>query len=181
MALFPSGARKATGDRSMSYGWFHANFKQWVDGLKLGVAVAHQARHTLATNLLRAGAWPTSAATWAKSATVWPSTTPKSPILTSKTCSTPSGSPGRRHGPRRTALRRVNSLDPRGRLGPYRGSVSTEYSRRRWVLHLPTRGRRRNLSLEPRLREPRQVRALWGRPALLAPRAGTEPSTEQLR
>jgi hypothetical protein len=28
MALFPSGARNATGDRSMSYGWFHANFKQ---------------------------------------------------------------------------------------------------------------------------------------------------------
>lgn len=57
MALFPTHHRYITGDRSMSYGHFNTQFKAWVDSLDLGPAVvAHQARHTLATNLLRAGA-----------------------------------------------------------------------------------------------------------------------------
>ena len=56
MALFPS--TRLNPDRSMplSYQWFHSRFKAWIDELDLGRWVAHQARHTLATNLLRAGA-----------------------------------------------------------------------------------------------------------------------------
>jgi integrase len=56
MALFPSRVRNARGDRSISYGMFQTRFKEWVESLDLGPAVSHQARHTLATNLLRAGA-----------------------------------------------------------------------------------------------------------------------------
>lgn len=57
MVLFPTHHRYHTGNRSVSYGHFNARFRAWVDSLDLGPAVvAHQARHTLATNLLRAGA-----------------------------------------------------------------------------------------------------------------------------
>lgn len=56
MALFPSNVRNRNENRSISYGFFNHSFKQWVDELELPSAVAHQARHTLATNLLRAGA-----------------------------------------------------------------------------------------------------------------------------
>ena len=57
LALFPSGIRNPNGQQSISYGHFNQRFKVWIDGLDLGgVYVAHQARHTLATNLLRAGA-----------------------------------------------------------------------------------------------------------------------------
>lgn len=42
--------------RSISYGFFSRSFKEWVAELALPRTVAHQARHTLATNLLRAGA-----------------------------------------------------------------------------------------------------------------------------
>jgi integrase len=56
MALFPTNVRNKRMDQSISYGHFNHMFKAWVDSLDLGPAVAHQARHTLATNLLRAGA-----------------------------------------------------------------------------------------------------------------------------
>ncbi|RSM35741.1 integrase [Amycolatopsis balhimycina DSM 5908] len=56
MALFPTKARNRDGARSVSYTFFNGHFKLWVIGLALGSAVPHQARHTLATNLLRAGA-----------------------------------------------------------------------------------------------------------------------------
>ena len=56
MALFPSNVRNRRGDRPISYRKFNSAFKAWVGDLDLGPAVAHQARHTLATNLLRAGA-----------------------------------------------------------------------------------------------------------------------------
>lgn len=56
IALFPSRVRNPNEDQSISYGFFSRTFRSWVDGLELGKAVAHQARHTLATNLLRAGA-----------------------------------------------------------------------------------------------------------------------------
>jgi hypothetical protein len=36
--------------------WFNERFHAWVLGLELGPAVPHQARHTLATRLLAAGA-----------------------------------------------------------------------------------------------------------------------------
>jgi integrase len=55
-ALFPTDIRNRNENRSVSYRYFAANFRLWVDALDLGSAVAHQARHTLATNLLRAGA-----------------------------------------------------------------------------------------------------------------------------
>jgi integrase len=56
MALFPSKVRNAAGTTSLSYQWFWVRFRPWVDELDLGHYVAHQARHTLATNLLRHGA-----------------------------------------------------------------------------------------------------------------------------
>ncbi|MGY1984221.1 tyrosine-type recombinase/integrase [Nocardia gipuzkoensis] len=56
IALFPSDIRNRDETRSVSYRYFGAHFRDWVDALDLGAAVAHQARHTLATNLLRAGA-----------------------------------------------------------------------------------------------------------------------------
>jgi integrase len=56
MALFPGVNGNRNGDRSVSSTFFSTKFKRWVEELALGTAVAHQARHTLATNLLRAGA-----------------------------------------------------------------------------------------------------------------------------
>jgi len=56
LALFPSNARNPHGDKSFSYSHFQRNFHDWVDQLDLGRQVMHQARHTLATNLLRHGA-----------------------------------------------------------------------------------------------------------------------------
>jgi site-specific recombinase XerD len=57
MSLFPSEIRNPDYDRSVSYTRFNTTFRKWVDSLDLGPAVvAHQGRHTMATNLLRAGA-----------------------------------------------------------------------------------------------------------------------------
>jgi integrase len=56
MALFPSPVRNPDGATALTYHWFWSRFRAWVDGLDLGHYVAHQARHTLATNLLRHGA-----------------------------------------------------------------------------------------------------------------------------
>ena len=56
LALFPSPRRNADGTTALSYGWFWRRFRGWVDALDLGHYVAHQARHTLATSLLRNGA-----------------------------------------------------------------------------------------------------------------------------
>jgi integrase len=56
MALFPSRICNPNGQMALSYSWFHRGFKLWIDQLDLGRVVPHQARHTLATNLLRHGA-----------------------------------------------------------------------------------------------------------------------------
>ncbi|MFJ9368459.1 tyrosine-type recombinase/integrase [Nocardia sp. NPDC101769] len=56
LALFPTRVANPDLTRSVSYTYFRKPFRQWVDGLDLPRTVAHQARHTLATNLLRAGA-----------------------------------------------------------------------------------------------------------------------------
>ena len=56
MALFPSGRRNPGATGSLSYPWFLTRFRSWVDQLDLGHYVPHQARHTLATSLLRHGA-----------------------------------------------------------------------------------------------------------------------------
>ena len=56
LALFPSPRRNPDGTSALGYTWFCKRFRRWVDGLDLGRCVAHQARHTLATNLLRNGA-----------------------------------------------------------------------------------------------------------------------------
>ena len=53
MALFPTIYRSQDGTVSLSYQWFHSRFRPWVDSLDLGHYVPHQARHTLATSLLR--------------------------------------------------------------------------------------------------------------------------------
>ena len=56
MALFPGRYRNPDGTAAVTYQWFHSGFKAWVDDLDIGRWVAHQARHTLATSLLRHGA-----------------------------------------------------------------------------------------------------------------------------
>jgi hypothetical protein len=54
--LFPSRFRNPVEEKSISYAHFNTCFRAWLDGLDLGGNVAHQARHTLATKLLAAGA-----------------------------------------------------------------------------------------------------------------------------
>jgi integrase len=56
MALFPSIQCNPRFEKPVSYTWFNSKFRSWVDDLDLGSVVAHQARHTLATKLLAAGA-----------------------------------------------------------------------------------------------------------------------------
>jgi len=56
MALFPTNFRNRDCRHALSYNWFHKGFKNWIDGLDIGRWVPHQARHSLATSLLRAGA-----------------------------------------------------------------------------------------------------------------------------
>jgi integrase len=56
MALFPGRYRNPDGTAPVTYQWFHVRFKAWVDDLDIGRWVPHQARHTLATSLLRHGA-----------------------------------------------------------------------------------------------------------------------------
>jgi hypothetical protein len=56
MALFPTNQRNRNGQIPLSYKWFHKGFKLWIDELDIGRWVPHQARHSLATSLLRAGA-----------------------------------------------------------------------------------------------------------------------------
>jgi hypothetical protein len=56
LALFSTTHRKHGGTVALTYQWFHSRFREWIADLDLGHYVPHQARHTLATNLLRAGA-----------------------------------------------------------------------------------------------------------------------------
>ncbi len=56
LALFATTHRNHDGTQALSYNWFHTRFQAWITALDLGHCVPHQARHTLATNLLRAGA-----------------------------------------------------------------------------------------------------------------------------
>ncbi|MFF4551052.1 tyrosine-type recombinase/integrase [Streptomyces sp. NPDC001406] len=56
LALFPSRIRNPDLRTSVSYQWFADSFWQWMETLQVGTGVLHQARHTLATNLLKNGA-----------------------------------------------------------------------------------------------------------------------------
>lgn len=56
LALFPRATSNRKGLKNASYSWFSAMFNAWVQGMDLGRVVPHQARHTLATSLLKAGA-----------------------------------------------------------------------------------------------------------------------------
>ncbi|WP_327364972.1 tyrosine-type recombinase/integrase [Streptomyces sp. NBC_01296] len=56
LALFPSRSRNPKGTVSISYTFFHSGFSGWLEDLDIGAWVPHQARHTLATNLLKHGA-----------------------------------------------------------------------------------------------------------------------------
>jgi integrase len=55
LALFPRRSTNRTGLQSVSYGWFQGAFANWVSDLDIR-CVPHQARHTLATSLIRNGA-----------------------------------------------------------------------------------------------------------------------------
>jgi len=56
IALFPARTSNRNLINSISYTWFNQRFRAWIDTLDIGHCVPHQARHTLATNLLRNGA-----------------------------------------------------------------------------------------------------------------------------
>lgn len=56
MALFPRAYRNPHGTYAVGLAWFHGHFRRWIADLDLEPAVPHQARHTLATRLLAAGA-----------------------------------------------------------------------------------------------------------------------------
>ncbi|MGF0320521.1 tyrosine-type recombinase/integrase [Nocardia fluminea] len=56
LALFPTPYRNHDGSRALSTMWFRNHFNPWVESLDIGAWVPHQARHSLATSLLRAGA-----------------------------------------------------------------------------------------------------------------------------
>jgi len=56
LALFPRRSRNPNGTASISYTFFHKGFSSWLEELDIGNWVPHQARHTLATNLLKHGA-----------------------------------------------------------------------------------------------------------------------------
>ena len=56
LALFPTRVANPDLTRAISYTFFRKAFSDWANHLELPKTVAHQARHTLATNLLRAGA-----------------------------------------------------------------------------------------------------------------------------
>ncbi|WP_282693533.1 tyrosine-type recombinase/integrase [Streptomyces sp. CC208A] len=56
IALFPRRHTNRDLLKGASRGWFAKNFRAWVDTLDIAHCVPHQARHTLATNLLRNGA-----------------------------------------------------------------------------------------------------------------------------
>jgi integrase len=56
LALFATTVRNPDGTTALTYQWFHSRFRQWIAELDLGQVVPHQARHTLATSLLRHGA-----------------------------------------------------------------------------------------------------------------------------
>lgn len=53
LALFPSTYRNPDGTVSLTHQWFYSRFRPWVADLDLGRWVPRQARHTLATSLLR--------------------------------------------------------------------------------------------------------------------------------
>ena len=56
LALFPTTYRSNDGTVPLTHQWFYSRFRPWVDAMDLGHYVPHQARHTLATSLLRHGA-----------------------------------------------------------------------------------------------------------------------------
>jgi integrase len=56
MALFPTNFRNRDCRHPLSYRWLYKGFRAWAEGLDIGRWVPHQARHSLATSLLRAGA-----------------------------------------------------------------------------------------------------------------------------
>ncbi|MFE2558321.1 tyrosine-type recombinase/integrase [Streptomyces sp. NPDC059352] len=56
LALFPRRNSNRDLRAGLSYGCFSGHFRTWLGTLDIAHGVPHQARHTLATNLLRAGA-----------------------------------------------------------------------------------------------------------------------------
>ncbi|MFJ2810566.1 tyrosine-type recombinase/integrase [Kitasatospora sp. NPDC087271] len=56
LALFPSKIRNPALVNGVSYTWFQDLFQKWLATLEVGHGVLHQARHSLATNLLKNGA-----------------------------------------------------------------------------------------------------------------------------
>ncbi|MEU6964272.1 tyrosine-type recombinase/integrase [Streptomyces chrestomyceticus] len=56
LALFPSPQKNPDGTVAITYSIFGDAFRDWLEALDIGAWVPHQARHTLATNLLKNGA-----------------------------------------------------------------------------------------------------------------------------
>jgi len=56
IALFPCETANLTPTHAVSPAWFTRHFRAWADDLGIGACMPHQARHSLATALLRNGA-----------------------------------------------------------------------------------------------------------------------------
>ncbi len=56
IALFPRRPANREFRKAVSYSWFNRAFHDWLETLDVAHCVPHQARHTLATNLLKNGA-----------------------------------------------------------------------------------------------------------------------------
>ena len=170
MALFPGRYRNPDGTAAVTYQWFHLRFKAWVDELDIGRWVAHQARHTLATSLLRHGATLTHIRRYLGHVSdrmaehyIQLSHSDLEDVLQHVWVAGPgTASPG-------TLLSGPATPDhPRAGPGARDRPVAAQHPRRRRVLHLPARRRRRRLPVEPGLPQLRQLRAVRRRPALLA-------------
>ena len=153
MALFPTIFRNRDCRHALSYNWFHKGFKHWIDSLDIGRQVPHQARHSLATSLLRAGASLTHIRRYLGHVSekmaeryVHLAQSDLEDVLQQVWVAGPgSASPGE--------LRRRRGRPALPRAGPGAGDrpVAAQHPGRGRVLHLPARRRRWRLPVEPGL------------------------------
>ena len=170
LALFPTTHRNHDGSVALTYQWFHSRFRDWIAELDLGHCVPHQARHTLATNLLRAGASLTHIRRYLGQVSdrmaehyVHLSNSDLEDVLQQVWVAGPgTANPGE--------LLTSDTVPDDPRAGPSAGDrpVAAQHAGRGRLLHLPAGRRRWGLPVESGLPQLRQVRALRRGSAVLA-------------
>ena len=153
LALFPTIYRSQDGTVSLTHQWFYSRFRSWVDAMDLGHCVPHQARHTLATSLLRHGATLTHIRRYLGQVSdrmaehyVHLSHSDLEDILQHVWVAGPgTASPGQ------LLAGGCRPAQPPAGPGPRDRPVPPQHSRRGRVLHLPARRRGRRLPVEPGL------------------------------